>query len=87
MLIEIILYLTHSNRKITALFDYRINKDLISQHFAKKNSLEATPIGRMETTVDGYYVIIYKFHNIITKVKDSRNEVRITQRTFYAIDI
>ena len=44
-------------------------------------------IERIEITVDGYYIIIYKSHNIITKAKDSRNEIRATQRTFYAIDI
>ncbi len=87
MLIEVILYFSHENRKITALFDCGADEDLISQRFMKKNSLEATPVERIKITVDGYYVIIYRFYNIIIKVKDSRNEVRITQRNFYAINM
>ena len=87
MLIEVILYLAHGNRKVTALLNYRTNEDLISQRFTKKNDLETTPIKRIRTTVDKYYISIYKSHNIITKVKDSRNEVRVTQRTFYATNI
>jgi len=37
----------------------------------KKNSLKTTLIGRIETTIDRYYIIIYKSYNIITKAKDS----------------
>ncbi len=76
--IEVTLYFSHGNRKVTALFNYRVNEDLISQHFTKKNSLEATSVERMEITVDRYYITIYRFYNIITKAKDSRNEVRAT---------
>jgi len=78
ILIEITLYLTHDNRKITTLLNYKINKNLISQHFTKENNLKTTPIKRMGTTVDRYYIIIYKSHNIIIKIKDSRSEVRVT---------
>ena len=85
--IEIILYFSYGNRKVTALLNCETNKNLISQRFTKKNSLEATPVERIRTTVDEYYIIIYKSHNIITKVKHSRNEVRVTQRTFYAINM
>ncbi len=85
--IEITLYLAHGNRKVTALLNYGVDKDLISQRFTKENGLETTPVGRIGTTVDGHHVTIYRFHNIITKVKDSRNEVRATQRTFYTTDI
>ncbi len=87
MFIEITLYFSHGNCKITALLNYRADEDLISQHFTKENSLEITPVGRIRTTVDGHHIIIYKSHNIIIKAKDSRNEVRVTQRTFYATDI
>ena len=87
ILIKVTLYFSHGNRKITALFDYKIDKDLISQRFTKKNSLEATPVERIKITVDGHYIIIYRSYNIIIKVKDSRNEVRVMYRTFYAIDI
>ncbi len=87
ILIEVTLYFSHENRKITALLDYGADEDLISQRFIKKNGLAVTPIERMGTTVDGHYVTIYKSHNIIIKVKDSRNEVRATQRTFYATNI
>ena len=85
--IEIILCFSHGNRKITVLLNYKINKDLISQYFAKENSLEITSVEYIRTTVDGYYIIIYKSYNIIIKAKDSRNEVRVTQRIFYAINI
>jgi len=78
ILIEIILYLAHGNRKVIILFNYGADEDLISQHFAKENGLEVTPVGYMEITVDGYYITIYKSYNIITKIKDSRNEVRVT---------
>ena len=87
ILIEITLYFSHGNRKITALFNYRADEDLISQHFIKENSLETTPIERIKTTINKHYIIIYRSHNIIIKVKDSRNEVRATQRTFYATNI
>ncbi len=87
MFIEVTLCLAHGNRKVTALFDYGVDEDLISQRFAKENSLEVTPVGRIGTIVDGHYIIIYGFYNIIIKVKDSRNEVRATQRTFYATDM
>ena len=87
MLIEITLYLAHGNRKITTLLNYRVDEDLISQRFTKKNSLEAISVERIKIIVDEYNIIIYKFHNIIIKVKDSRSEVRITQRIFYATDM
>jgi len=87
MLIEITLYFSHGNRKITALFNYRADKDLISQRFIKENNLKTTPVGRIKTTINRHYITIYRFHNIITKIKDSRNEVRATQRTFYATNI
>ncbi len=85
--IKVILYFSHGNRKITILLNYGIDEDLISQRFTKKNGLEATPVERIGTTVDGHHIIIYRSYNIITKVKDSRNEVRATQHTFYATDI
>ncbi len=87
MLIEIILYLAHGNRKVTALLDYGADEDFISQRFTKENSLEITPIERIGTTVDEYYIIIYRSHNIITKTKNFRSEVRVTQHTFYATNI
>src|SRR6266511_5687355 len=37
---EVILYFSHENRKINALPNYKINKDLISQSFIKNSSLE-----------------------------------------------
>ncbi len=76
--IEVTLYFSHGNRKVIILLNYKTDEDLISQRFTKENSLEATPIERMRTTIDGYYITIYKSHNIITKTKDSRNEVRTT---------
>ncbi len=85
--IEVTLCLAHGNRKVIALLDYRADEDLISQRFTKENGLEATPIKRMGIIVDGYHIIIYRFYNIIIKVKDSRSEVRTTQRTFYVINI
>ncbi len=85
--IEITLYLTHGNRKITTLLDYEADEDLISQRFTKENGLKTTPVERIGTTVDRHHIIIYRFHNIIIKIKDSRNEVRVTQHTFYATDI
>ncbi len=84
---ELILCFSHGNRKITALLNYKINKNLISQRFTKKNNLETTPIKRIETTVDGHHITLYKSHNIITKTKDSRNKKRATQRTFYVTNI
>ncbi len=87
ILIEVTLCFSHGNRKITALLNYRANKNLISQRFTKENGLEAMPVERIKTTVDGHYVTIYRSYNIITKAKDSRNEVRATQRTFYVTDI
>jgi len=87
ILIEITLYFSHGNRKVTALLNYKTNKDLISQYFIKENSLEITPVGRIKIIIDGHHIIIYKSYNIIIKVKDSRNEVRATQRTFYATNI
>ncbi len=87
ILIEIILYFSHENRKITTLLNYKADEDLISQRFIKKNGLKVTPIGYIGITVDKYHITIYKSHNIITKIKDSRNEVRATQYTFYATDI
>ena len=87
MFIEVTLYLTHGNRKITILFNCGVDEDLISQRFAKENDLEVTSVEHMRITVDGYRIIIYKSYNIIIKTKDSRSEVRVTQRTFYAIDI
>ena len=87
ILIEVTLYFSHGNRKVTALLDCGADKDLISQRFAKENGLEITSIERMGITVDGHRITIYGFYNIITKAKDSRSEVRATQRTFYATDI
>ena len=87
MLIEIILYFSYNNRKVTTLLDCGADEDLISQRFAKENGLEVTPIGRIGITVDRHYVIIYRSYNIIIKIKDFRNEVRVTQRIFYAINI
>jgi len=81
MLIEVTLYFSYGNRKITALLDCGVDEDLISQRFAKENGLKVTPVGRMGTTVDEHHITIYGFYNII-KAKDSRNEVRATQRTF-----
>ncbi len=87
ILIEVTLCFSHGNRKVTALLNYETNKDLISQRFTKENSLKTTPIKHIKTTVDRHHITIYRFYNIITKTKNSRNEVRTTQRTFYAIDI
>ena len=78
MFIKITLCFSYGNRKVTALLDYRADEDLISQHFAKENGLKITPVERIEITVDRHYITIYKSHNIIIKVKDSRNEVRVT---------
>ena len=75
ILIEVILYLAHGNRKITTLFDYGADEDLISQRFAKENSLKTTSVGRIGITVDKYHITIYKSYNIIIKTKDSRSEV------------
>jgi len=85
--IEITLYFSHGNRKITTLLNYRTNKNLISQHFIKENGLKTTLVGRIGIIIDKHYIIIYGSHNIIIKVKDSRNEVRTIQRTFYATNI
>ncbi len=85
--IEVTLYFAHGNCKIITLFNYGADEDLISQRFTKKNSLEAISVERIKIIVDEYNIIIYKFHNIIIKVKDSRSEVRITQRIFYATDM
>ncbi len=85
--IEVILYFSYENRKITVLFNYRIDKNLISQRFIKENSLEATPVKHIKTTVDEHHITIYRSHNIIIKIKDSRNEIRVTQRTFYVTNI
>ncbi len=85
--IEITLYFSHENRKIIILLNYRADKDLISQRFTKENNLKATPVKRIKTTVDEHHITIYKSHNIITKAKDFRNEVRVTQHTFYATNI
>ena len=73
--IEVTLYFSHGNRKVTALFNYRVNEDLISQHFTKKNSLEITSVERIKTTIDEHHITIYKSHNIIIKTKDSRSKV------------
>jgi len=85
--IEVTLCFSHGNRKIIVLLNYETDEDLISQRFIKKNSLEITPVGCIETTVDEYHITIYKSYNIITKAKDFRNEIGVTQRTFYATDI
>jgi len=85
--IEVILYFSHGNRKVITLFNYKTDEDLISQRFMKENSLEITLIRRIRIIIDKHHIIIYKSHNIIIKTKDSRNEVRATQRTFYATNI
>jgi len=87
ILIEVTLYFSYGNRKITVLFDCGVDENLISQRFTKENNLKVTPVERIRTTVDRHHITIYRFYNIITKTKNSRNEVRTTQRTFYAIDI
>ena len=87
MFIEITLCFSHGNRKVTTLLNYETDEDLISQRFTKENGLEAISIERMGITVDGYRITIYRSHNIIIKIKNSRSEVRATQRTFYATDI
>ncbi len=76
--IEIILCFVHGNRKITALFNYGVDEDFISQRFIKENGLEAISVERIKIIVNRYYIIIYRFYNIIIKVKDSRSEVRAT---------
>ena len=78
ILIEVTLYFSHENRKITVLLNYKVDKNLISQRFAKKNGLEATSVERIRIIIDKHYVTIYKFYNIIIKVKDFRNEIRVT---------
>jgi hypothetical protein len=52
ILIDITLYLPHSNRKVTALLNSETEKALISQYFAKENKLQATPVRRMGIAVD-----------------------------------
>ncbi len=78
MFIEVTLYFSHRNRKVIVLFNYKVDEDFISLRFTKENSLKITPVERIEITVDRHYITIYKSHNIIIKVKDSRNEVRVT---------
>ncbi len=78
MFIEIILCFSYGNRKVTILFDCGVDEDLIFQRFAKENGLEVTSVGRIGIIVDGHYITIYRFYNIIIKIKDSRNEVRVT---------
>jgi hypothetical protein len=54
ILIDITLYLSNSNRKVTALLNSDIDEVLISQRFVKENRLQATSVGRMSVAVNRY---------------------------------
>jgi hypothetical protein len=54
ILIDITLYLSNGNRKITVLLDSGIDEILISQRFVKENRLQITPVGRISVVIDGH---------------------------------
>jgi hypothetical protein len=87
MLIDVILYLSYNNRRITVFLNSGIDETLISQRFAKENRLQAAPTGRMGIAVDGHQITIYKTHNLKIKVKNNYNITRSTKPTFYVTDM
>jgi hypothetical protein len=54
MLIDVTLYLSHSNRKVTVLLDSGTDEALISQRFAKKNRLQVALVRRMGIVINGH---------------------------------
>jgi hypothetical protein len=75
MLIDITLYLSNNNRKVTALLNSDIDEVLISQRFVKENKLQITPIGRISVAVDKHQITIYGTHELKIKAKDNHNIV------------
>jgi hypothetical protein len=87
MLIDVTLYLPHSNYKVTALLNSDIDEALISQRFITENKLQIASIRRMRIAVDEYQITIYGVHDLKIKAKDDYNVTRNTRRMFYAIDM
>jgi hypothetical protein len=87
MLIDVILYLSHGNRRVTALLDSGTDKILIFQRFAKENKLQATPVRRMGIAINGHQITIYRTHNLKIKAKNNHNITRSTKPAFYATNI
>jgi hypothetical protein len=87
MLIDVTFYLSHSNRKVTALLDNNIDEALISQRFAKKNRLQTALIGRMGIAVDGHQITIYGTYDLRIKTKNNYNITRSTKPAFYTTNM
>jgi hypothetical protein len=54
ILIDVTLYLSYNNRKITALLNNDIDETLISQHFIIENKLQTASVKYMRIAVNGY---------------------------------
>jgi hypothetical protein len=66
--------LEHKLRKIIILMDNNSEENFISQRFVKKNDLIGDPIKCMKKFIDGHTIIIYKKHDLITHIKNLRNQ-------------
>jgi hypothetical protein len=79
MLIDVTLYLSYSNRKITALLNNGIDEALISQRFAKENRLQVALIGRIGIAINGHQITIYETHDLKIKKRLKKYKRRAKQ--------
>jgi hypothetical protein len=66
--------LEHGLRKIIVLVNSDFEENFIFQRFVKENDLINDPIKYIKKSIDGYAVIIYEKHDLITHIKDSENQ-------------
>jgi hypothetical protein len=61
-------------RKIIVLMNSNSEENFISQRFVKKNGLISDSIKCIRESIDKYTIIIYGKHDLITYIKDLRNQ-------------
>jgi hypothetical protein len=65
--------LKHRFRKIIVLINNNSEENFISQRFVKENGLISDLIKYIKKSIDGYTIIIYRKHDLITYIKNSEN--------------
>jgi hypothetical protein len=65
--------LKYKLRKIITLINNNFEENFISQRFVKENDLINDLIRRIEESIDGYTITIYRKHDLIIHIKNSEN--------------
>ena len=83
---QVVLCLSHANRKVNALIDCGAHQNFLSQKFVLEEGLIADPTTMGAHTIDGHRVAIYGRHAVETQATDMDGVTRSTEQEFLATD-